>query len=53
MAPKKLLLIKIALFISYHFSKKLTCTPRTQRFEKAHESKYQNTSPDLAKMSST
>ena len=44
------LLMKIVMFISYYFSKKLTCVPWTQRFEKAHESKYQknflNTTPD-------
>ena len=33
--------MKIALFISYYFHKKIACIPSTQRFEKAYESKYQ------------
>ena len=60
MNSKKLegLLIRIVLLISsIYFYKNLACVSWTQRFEKAHESKYQNIflnkSPDLIKTLST
>ena len=59
MNAKKLegLLIRTVLLMSYYFYKSLACVFWTQRFEKAHESKYQNIllnkSPDLIKILST